>query len=200
MEIRSINNSMQSQMRSISPQAEAPRRAISEGDSSAQDRMLRTEANRVDRLEVGFGNNSVNTTSAALQAIDINFELSRRVVPSPEELREASLERRAEQQANEEALREQTAAIVGLTNTDQPTPRSNSTPVSPPEAFRPVPAPAVNNYNNSAAIMNSPTTEITTPAPEPATPNTINQPDDMAGTPASQTASTLPGNRLNLLA
>ena len=200
MEIRSINNSMQSQMRSISPQAEAPRRVISEGDNPAQNRMVQNEANRVDRLEVGFGNNSVNTTSAALQAIDINFELSRRVVPSPEELREASLERRAEQQANEEALREQTAAIVGLTNTDQPTPRSNSTPVSTPEAFRPEPASAVNNYNNTSTVVDTPTTEIATPAPDTATPNTTNQPDNMADTPASQTASTLPGNRLNLLA
>ncbi len=206
MEIQAINHNMQAQlrnaspaMRGVSPQTEAPRRASSERGVPSQEN-TQNNTNRIDKLDVGFGNNSVNVSGAALQAIDINLELSRRVVPSPEELREASLERRAEQQATEEAVREQTAAIIELTNTEGQTPREVSSPVPAPEAFRPEPAPNVNNYNNTAAVSITPTTDTTIPVPSSLPPTPTAEPENSTDTPASQAAFTLPGNRLNMLA
>ncbi len=49
-----------------------------------------------ERTQAGFGENTLSPGGAALQALDANLREARRVVPTVEELREAFLARRAE--------------------------------------------------------------------------------------------------------
>ncbi len=137
------------------PRSDAPR--ASEGDEA---RLV--QESEAPPVQVGFGENSLSPSGAALETLDSNLAVARELVPTVAELRERARVVQAERRAaaptprpveRPEGLRrresvrpEPDAAVQNFVDdagtTERPVETQEAPPLEPQDATRPTPAPS----------------------------------------------------------
>ncbi len=137
--------------------------------SSGEAARLNQEANS-QPVQVGFGENTLSTSGAALQAIDSNFEVAQEIVPTVQELRERS--RVVQSELRQEAVR--------------PRPVERPEELRRRESVRPEADPAVQNFvQDTGGVENiapaaAPEAPVGNAPSESATPTVATQRSDVA--------------------